>query len=340
MVRHAVARETISSLRREIAKIEGALAGRLAMPSGRAGDADDTLLRRNGQVVDMGRPLLLRTGVETFDAALGGGLPRAGLVEIHGGETRDAGAGAGFALALASLLLKEETNGPLFWIGTAGIFGETGLPYLPGLYARFGIGPDALLFSGPGRLRDALWIAEEASRLKALSATFLETGGNPHRLDLTATRRLHRRALQAGRPLFLLREAGFAEPTAAPLRLVVAPARARPRSTLAGPLAHSIGPPSFTVGIGKSRNAASGEFILEWDAAGRGFRERRHEDHGTENIGIVVSASSDRPHPAPAARTLLAFPNGGPIGSPTGGGGENAAHRQPPREQYKAHRST
>jgi protein ImuA len=282
--------------------------------------------------------------VETFDEALGGGLPRAGLVEIHGSQTRDTGAVAGFALALASLLLKEGTGGPLFWIGTAGIFSETGLPYLPGLYARFGIGPDAFLFSGPRRLRDALWIAEEAARLKALSATFLEIGGNPHRLDLTATRRLHRRALQAGRPLFLLREAGLAEPTAAPLRLVVAPARARPRSTLVGPLAHSIGPPSFTVGIGKSRNAASGEFILEWDAAERGFLERRHEDHGTENIGIVVSASSDRPHPAPAARTLLAFPNGGPIGnsvgSPTGGGGENAAHRQPPREQYKAHRST
>jgi protein ImuA len=333
MVRHAVARETISALRREIAKIEGVLADRLAAPPGPAGDAGDTLLRCNGQAVATGRSPLLRTGAKTFDAALGGGLPRTGLVEIHGGETRDAGAVAGFALALASLLLKEEANGPLFWIGTAGIFCETGLPYLPGLYARFGIRPDAFLFSGPSRLRDALWIAEEAARLKALSATFLETGGSPHRLDLTATRRLHRRALQAGRPLFLLREAGFAEPTAAPLRLVVAPARARPRSTLAGPLARSIGPPSFTVGIGKSRNAASGQFILEWDAAGRGFRERRQENHGTENIGVVVSASPDRPDSPPAARALLAFPNGEPVG----GSGENAAHRQPLREQYETH---
>ena len=49
MVRHAVARETICALRREIAKIEGVLADRLALPSGQAGDAGDILLRRNGQ---------------------------------------------------------------------------------------------------------------------------------------------------------------------------------------------------------------------------------------------------------------------------------------------------
>ncbi|MDN5928185.1 MAG: hypothetical protein L0I29_14010 [Hyphomicrobiales bacterium] len=334
MVSHAAARGTVFALRQKIAKIEGVLADRLAAPSNWPDDAGGILLRHDGQAVGRGGPPLLRTGAASLDAVLGGGLPRAGLIEIHGSQTRDAGAVAGFALALASLLLKERAAGPLLWIGTAGIFSETGFPYLPGLYARFGIGPDAFFFSGPDRLQDALWIAEEAARLKALAAIFLETGGTSRRLDLTATRRLHRRALQAGKPLFLLREAGLAEPTAAPLRLVVAPARARPRSTLAGPLVHSIGPPSFTIGIGKSRNAASGEFILEWDAAERGFRERRQEDHGTENIGAVVSASSDRPHPAPAARTLLAFPNVEPIG-----GKENAPHRQPSREQYKTHRS-
>jgi protein ImuA len=335
MVERAVARETIFALRRKIARIEGALAERLDAPAGRTDDIGGILLRRNGQVAGAERSSLLRTGAQSLDAALGGGLPRAGLVEIHGGETRDAGAVAGFALALASLLLKEGAAGPLFWIGTADIFRETGFPCLAGLHARFGIGTESLLFSGPRLLRDALWIAEEAARLKALSAIFLEIGGNPRRLDLTATRRLHRRALQAGRPLFLLREAGLAEPTAAPLRLVAAAARARPRSTLAGPLAHSIGPPSFAVGIDKSPNAISGRYILEWNAAERGFRERRQEEHGTEDIGVVVSASSDRPHPAPAAGAVLAFPSGGPVG----GEGENAPGRQPPREQYETHRS-
>lgn len=326
MVERAVARETICALRREIAKIEGVLADRLDSPSAPPGSEGGILVRRSGVAAE--RSPRLRTGVETFDAALGGGLPRTGLVEIHGGETRDTGAVAGFALALASLLLKEGTGGPLFWIGTADIVGETGFPYLPGLHARFGIGPEAALFSSPRRLQDALWIAEEAARLKSLSATFLEIRGNPHRFGLTATRRLHRRALEAGHPLFLLREAASAEPTAAPLRLVVAPARTRPRSTLAGPLVHSIGPPAFAVGIDKSRNALSGQFILEWDAAERSFRERRRGNHGTEDIGVVVSASCDRPDPASAARAILAFP----------AGGRSAPRRQPPREQHEAHR--
>ncbi len=332
MVERAVARETIFALRREIAKIEGVLADRLEPPPGRSGIADGVFVRRDGRAVENGRPSLLRTGADAFDAVLGGGLPRAGLVEIHGKETRDAGAVAGFTLALASLLLKEGTDGPLLWIGTADIFHETGFPYLPGLHARFGIGPETILFARPRQLRDALWIAEEAARLKALSAVFLEIGGSPHQLDFTATRRLHRRALQAERPLFLLREAGFAEPTAAPLRLILAPAGARPRSTLAGPLANSIGPPSFVVGIDKSRNAPSRQFILEWDAAECSFREGRREDHGTENIGVMVSASRHGQDPAPPAGAVLAFPaRAGPTG-------RNAPPRQPSRGQRKAHR--
>ena len=59
------------------------------------------MLRRNG----VATAEILPTGVEALDEALGGGLPRAALTEIHGLETRDAGAVAGFVLALASLLL-------------------------------------------------------------------------------------------------------------------------------------------------------------------------------------------------------------------------------------------
>ena len=173
---------------------------------------------------------------------LGGGLPKAALTEIHGAETRDAGAVAGFALALASLILKGRKAGlPLLWIGTSEIFREAGFPYAVGLARDFGIAPEALLFSEAPKLADALWIAEEAARLSALAAVIIELRGNPDRLDLTATRRLHRRAEQAGRPVLLIRQAAEAEPTAAPVRLVVAAASAAPRATLAGPLAGSIG---------------------------------------------------------------------------------------------------
>ena len=68
-----------------------------------------------------------------------------------------------------------------------------------GLHACFGIAPEQLLFSEAPKLVDALWIAEEAARLTALAAVILEIRGNPQRLDLTATRRLHA-ARAGGRP--------------------------------------------------------------------------------------------------------------------------------------------
>ena len=111
--------------------------------------------------------------------------------------------------------------------------------------------------------------------MTALAAVILEIRGSPQRLDLTATRRLHARAQSAGRPVFLLRQAAEAEPTAAPVRLIVSSAPAAPRRTIAGPLAGSIGRPAFTVSIGKSRTALPGQFTLEWNPDEHAFEERR-----------------------------------------------------------------
>jgi protein ImuA len=322
MAKHGVARETLFFLRREIARIEGVLAETLASPG-----QDATILRRGSAG---GKPCsaMLATGAEHFDAALGGGLPDHGLTEIHGPRTCDAGAVAGFVLALAGLALERDTGSSFLWIGTAGIFRENGFPYAPGIFTRFGIGAERTLVSTARKLEDALWIAEEAAGIKALSAIFLEIEGNPGRLGLTATRRLHRRALTAGRPVFLVREAALSEPTAAPVRLLVAPAPALSRSTLDGPLDGSIGPPAFAVSIDKNRRASLGKYTLEWNPADRTFRERWPESHVTENIGVMVPASSDRPHMAPTGRPVLVFRRQD---------GQSTAPRQPPREQYKTH---
>ncbi len=57
-------------------------------------------------------------------------------------QTRDAGAVAGFALALAGLVLKgQKARLPLLWIGTSEIFREAGFPYAAGLARAFGIAP-------------------------------------------------------------------------------------------------------------------------------------------------------------------------------------------------------
>lgn len=334
MAINAVARDTVFALRRQIAKIEGTLPERLEAPAGF--DADRMLVRRGGVADSHG---LLATGADRFDAALNGGLPRAALTEFHGAETRDAGTVAGFALALAGLLLKAaKTPAPILWVGTAEIFREAGFPYARGLQANFGIAPENLLYAEAPKVTDALWIAEEAAGLTALSAVVLELRGNPERLDLTATRRLHRRAQAAGRPVFLLRQAAFAEPTAAPVRLVVAPAPATLRDTMAGPLDGSIGRPGIAVTIGKSRAALPGQFTLEWNPDERTFLDRKHADairqrpwsiqNRTKDPIAVVSLSSRGTHPAATARPVLAFPPRQP--SPVGD--------QPSRPQRPAHR--
>jgi protein ImuA len=324
MAVHAVARETVFALRQKIAKIEGRLAERLEGPAAAAGEAG-VVLRRDGIVPPDG--IFLETGIAALDRALGGGLPKAALTEIHGAETRDAGAVAGFALALVSLILKGQKAGlPLLWIGTSEIFREAGFPYAAGLARDFGIAPEALLFSEAPKLADALWIAEEAARLTALAAVVIELRGNPDRLDLTATRRLHRRAEQAGRPVLLIRQAAEAESTAAPVRFVVAAAPAAPRATLAGPLAGSIGMPAFMLTIGKSRTALPGQFIVEWNSHDLAFQERQ-----PPNTRRLVPLPRPRKDLAAAAGTVLAFP---PAAD------EAAARRQSSRQQHAADRGS
>ncbi|RWE23429.1 MAG: hypothetical protein EOS77_30455, partial [Mesorhizobium sp.] len=181
MAMSAVARDTVFALRRQIAKIEGTLPERLETPavgalkaipgkvrsgfpsaiaekqiSNDAAGSDLTIVRR-GLAVAL-PDAFLHTGIERFDTTLGGGLPKAALSEIHGLETRDGGAVAGFALSIVSLILKERQGLPVLWIGTAEIFREAGFLYASGLHALFGIEPAQLLFSEAPKLRDALWI--------------------------------------------------------------------------------------------------------------------------------------------------------------------------------------
>lgn len=324
----AVARDTVFALRRQIAKIEGTLPERLEAPAATPVDAHAaalTVVRRGLAVAP--DDAFLRTGIERLDAALGGGLPKAALSEIHGAETRDAGAVAGLALSLAGLVLRQGRPLPVLWIGTCDIFREAGFPYAGGLRGVFGIEPELMLFSETPRLQDALWIAEEAARMTAFAAVILELRGNPKGLDLTATRRLHARAQDAGRPVLLLRQAGEAEPTAAPVRLIASAAPAASRETIAGPLAGSIGRPAFTVTIGKSRTALPGQFTLEWNPDEHAFAERSPPQGRAENPVAVVPASGRRADSAAAAGSVLAFPS---AGSP-------AAGDQPSRQQRPAH---
>ena len=317
MVAHAVAREAICALRRKIANIEGVPAERLDLPDSQR----EAMLVRRGKGRD---GLHLATGAAGLDAVLGGGLPLAALTEIVGTATRDSGATAGFALGLAARLVASSGL-PLLWIGTAEIFREGGYPYPPGLVAGFGLSPERLLLGTAPKLSEALWMAEEAAALPDIGAVMVELRGNPDRLDLTATRRLHWRARHAGRPVFLLRQGAQAEPTAAPLRLLVEAAPAAPRRTLAGILPTSVGRPAFAIAIGKWRGTHTGRFILEWNCHGLAFEERQPQD--SRRLVPLARPGADM---AAEAGTLVAFP------APAAA----AAGAQPPARKQPARRFT
>jgi protein ImuA len=326
MAQSALARGELLSLRREIARIEGRLAETLELPvveqdaglphEGGAGAGDAAFVVRRGGIPG---PALLPLGIPALDGPLGGGLPLAAMTEIHGAQMRDAGVVAGFALGLASLVLKQAPSvRPVLWVSAAGTFAEAGVPYLPGILPRFGIAAERMIFCRAQRVEEALWVAEEAAALPALALVLLEIGGVSKKLDLTATRRLHRRTLMAGRPLFLLRQSAVAEPTAAPVRFNVSPAPAGERQLLAGTpdadtLESSIGPPAITVVITRSRTNMPASATLEWSDDARAFRARepavRSSSLGrTAHPGAVAALSSDRPHPAPEMGPHVAAP--------------------------------
>ena len=313
MAHQAKARETFVALRHAIARIEDRVAERFEP----AEQADQPVVLRRGGLPVQG---LLETGSAALDKALGGGIPRAGLTEIHGQAMRDSGAVSGFALGIIGQLMAANSSAPLLWIATREVLRETGRPYAPGLMQRFGLPAARLLMAEAAKPVETLWIAEEAANAAVFCAVILETCGSPQVLDLTATRRLHRRALIAGMPMFLLRGSGVSQPTAAPVRLRVAAADAGLRHTMAGPLSGSIGPPAFTVIADKSRTALPASVTLEWTHAA--FQERDDQHPALPRAVVPLSAGGARD--APPFRQVLAFP-----------GADKPANRvQPPREQH------
>jgi protein ImuA len=319
MARHAVARETVFALRREIARIEGRLAESF---SASTASSVGTVTRRGAYAAALAGSDFLKTGVADFDAALGGGLPKDGLSEFHGAESRNAAAVAGFVLGLLSQHRKNPGSmaEPFLWIASREIFREAGMPYAVGLLQRFGLPPDHLLFIETAKPEDALWAAEEAAGTGKFSTVLLELGGATRKLDLVATQRLHRRAMLVGRPVFLLRQSAHPVPTAAPVRLTISPAPAALRQALSGPLAGSIGPPAFKVTVSKTPISRPADYVLEWNPDDLRFEQRTAQT----NIGSVVSAPRRPTRHASATGTVLAIE---PAGAPS-------ADRQPSREQY------
>lgn len=235
--------------------------------------------------------LLLPFAIPHLDAALGGGLRLAALHEIRSGESRDAGAATGFAVAVLSRLAAQEAgrtegptgkqaSNPILWIVESAAAHETGFPYAAGL-ARFGLSAGRLIVVQVKKPEDALWVFEEGLRCRGLAAVVAELRGNPRKLDLTASRRLALRAGADGVMGLMLRQSSRPEPGAATTRWLVAP---RPAAATDDYPA-GIGDPAWRLTLERNRFGTTGTFDVEWN-----------HDRGT----FAAPAAAAPPAPAPA----------------------------------------
>lgn len=222
-------------------------------------------------------PLALHLG-SALDAMLGGGLAFGALHEVAPAQPRDAGAAAGFALALATLARGAR---PLVWVQTDFARAEAGALYGPGL-ELFGFSQSRLLMVTVPRAVDVLWAMEEALRSHVMTVGEVSDDIN----DMTATRRLSLTARDGG-GLGLILRPHLANASAATTRWEIAAAPGA-RDRFGG-----LGRTAFAVSLTKNRRGPCGRWLLTWDHHGCVFLPAL-------SVGVAETAG-DRPDRAPLA---------------------------------------
>ncbi|TPG43273.1 hypothetical protein EAH79_05650 [Sphingomonas koreensis] len=227
---------TLASLRRRIARLE-----------------------RQRPVSDSARAPF---GHDAIDAALGGGLALARLHELFA-EAEDAGAAAGFAAMLASLIADA---GPVLWLREAEAESRGAL-HAPGL-ADLGLDPARLVLAAPRDALDLLRAAAEVVRCARVAVAVIELWRQPRPLDLTASRRLAVAAEASGVTILMLRIAAEPSPSAAQTRWRVAAA------PCAAFDANAPGLPAFDLELMRQRGGPAGaRWLVEWNRDERIFGE-------------------------------------------------------------------
>src|SRR5690606_18417246 len=205
------------------------------------------------------------TGAPAVDGALGRGLARGAMHEIHPQACGDATAAAAFGLALA---LRAAEARPIVWVRQSVIDIEMGGLNGEGL-REFGLDPGRVILIRPHAAADVLRAAEEAARCEPLGAVVIEPWGAPKVLDLTATRRLALAAERSGVTLVMVRSGATPTPSAALTRWEISAAPSAPLE------ADAPGGPAFAITLARARRgAAGGPWRVEWDRDGQGFRDR------------------------------------------------------------------
>jgi len=196
-------------------------------------------------------------GLSAIDRCLPqGGLACGALHEVVP-EEGSAAIAFGFIVALLARLPRAH---PLFLVTPAYGFRKYGRPHGHGCQG-LGLEPSHLILVETTHRNEALWALEEALRSGAPAAV----AGVIDRLDLKLSQRLHLAAMEAGLPLFLLRQAQFLESSAAATRWRVGPApAARDRFGL-------FARARWHLRLERCRNGRAGEWIVEYDHVAHRF---------------------------------------------------------------------
>ena len=191
-------------------------------------------------------------GLSAIDRCLPqGGLACGGLHEVVP-EAGSTAAALGFVAALLGRLLPRAY--PLVLVMPAYGFRESGRPHGHG-FDGLGLDPGGLILVETAHRKDSLWAMEEALHSGAPAAV----AGVIDKLDLRLSQRLQLAAVDAGLPLFLLRQAQLLESSAAATRWRIGTAAAaRDRFGL---FAH----PRWRLRLERCRNGRAGEWVVEYD---------------------------------------------------------------------------
>jgi protein ImuA len=204
-------------------------------------------------------------GHGAIDDALGGGLMAGRLHEIFADEAADASSAAGFALMLATRLMRGR--GAMLWLRADEAEARAGRLHMPGL-AELGVDPGAFIL---GLLPDALALlraAAEAVRCPDIAVVVIELWRMPRSLDLTASRRLAVAAEKSGVTALLLRADAEPTPSAAQTRWGIGSAASAPLE------ANAPGPTALDIRLLRQRAGAAGaRWRVEWDRDRLSFRE-------------------------------------------------------------------
>lgn len=221
---------------------------------------------------------------DSLDLRLGAPLT-AGLHEAFAAP-EERGPGLGFAVMLA---LRTRAEGPILWVREATASRDTRL-HGWGL-GELGCDPARLLLVEAKGVVAMLRAAREAMGCAAVAAVIMESQGRLPALDLTASRRLHLAAMEAGVLAVCLRHAAEPAPSAALTRWQVAAAPSSPLAALAPGL------PRLALTLLRRRGGMAGlEIHVEWDRDRRAFTAP-----GQTHPGAVPAALPGRAVAAPVA---------------------------------------